>query len=287
MADPFEALREAVEPIEPDPLFTAHLRARLARALALPKGVTVSDLTVDAQLDPPALETAKEGDLAYVSLWVPDGDRAASFFSAVLGWTVAGGTPDPGHARQVEGLSIPHGILGGCERSTLFLCFYVADMAGALKRVREAGGHADGAGAGGPVDCIDNQGARFALFELPGQRARGELNGRLPGDVAYLTLEVEDSAEARAFYGSVLGWRFTPGRVADGWQNDGVVPMVGLHGGNSQATVVPMYRVDDISGAVARVRAQGGTCSDPQQQGYGVTADCVDDQGTRFYLGQL
>jgi predicted enzyme related to lactoylglutathione lyase len=48
-----------------------------------------------------------------------------------------------------------------------------------------------------------------------------------------------------------------------------------------------MYLVDDIGAAVERVRAAGGTASDPERQPYGVTSDCVDDQGTRFYLGQL
>jgi uncharacterized protein len=53
------------------------------------------------------------------------------------------------------------------------------------------------------------------------------------------------------------------------------------------ATAVPMYLVDDIEAAVGRVRAAGGTASDPERQRYGVTSDCVDDQGTRFNLGEL
>jgi predicted enzyme related to lactoylglutathione lyase len=99
-------------------------------------------------------------------------------------------------------------------------------------------------------------------------------------------MEVVDSARARAFYGTVLGWRFNPGRVPDGWQNDGVVPMLGMAGGRSPATVVPMYRVDDIAAAVARVRDRGGTATDPERQAYGLSATCTDDQGTRFYLHQ-
>jgi predicted enzyme related to lactoylglutathione lyase len=47
-----------------------------------------------------------------------------------------------------------------------------------------------------------------------------------------------------------------------------------------------MYQVDDVEAAVALVRGAGGTASDPAVQPYGVTATCVDDQGTRFYLGQ-
>ncbi len=105
--------------------------------------------------------------------------------------------------------------------------------------------------------------------------------------LAYVTMEVEDSSRARAFYGAVLGWRFAAGRVADGWQVEAVEPMVGLSGGHDRATVLPMYRVEDIAAAVARVRAAGGNATDPEAQPYGISATCVDDQGTRFYLGQL
>jgi predicted enzyme related to lactoylglutathione lyase len=96
-----------------------------------------------------------------------------------------------------------------------------------------------------------------------------------------------NAAAARAFYGSVLGWRFEPGRVADGWQVLDVAPMTGLSGGHDRATTVPMYRVDDIATAVQRVRDAGGTATDPEAQPYGTTSACADDQGTRFYLGQL
>ena len=96
-----------------------------------------------------------------------------------------------------------------------------------------------------------------------------------------------DSGRARDFYGAVLGWRFTPGRIADGWQVEGTTPMAGLSGGHAEATTVPMWRVADVRAAVARVRAAGGTASEPRQEPYGLTADCTDDQGTRFSLGQF
>ena len=63
--------------------------------------------------------------------------------------------------------------------------------------------------------------------------------------------------------------------------------MVGISGGHALATTVPMYRVDDIARAVDRVRTAGGTASAPEAQPYGITSTCTDDQGTRFYLGQL
>jgi len=68
---------------------------------------------------------------------------------------------------------------------------------------------------------------------------------------------VGDSTVVRAFYGTVLGRHFNPGRIEDGWGPDGVVPMTGLSAGHERATVVPMYRVDDIHVAVARVRGPG------------------------------
>lgn len=50
------------------------------------------------------------------------------------------------------------------------------------------------------------------------------------GDLAYLTHTVTDTARAQAFYGAVLGWTFTPGRVEDGWHIEGTYPPAGMHG---------------------------------------------------------
>jgi predicted enzyme related to lactoylglutathione lyase len=63
--------------------------------------------------------------------------------------------------------------------------------------------------------------------------------------------------------------------------------MTGLSGGRRQATGVPMWLVEDIAAAVQRVRDAGGTSTEPQRQPYCVMADCTDDQGMHFYLGQL
>lgn len=232
----------------------------------------------------------RPGDLAYVSLWVPDVDRAAAFFGAVLGWAYAPGSGPQG--RQVEGVTPRHGLWGGQERSTLFLCFAVDDVHAAAARVRVAGGRAEAPREepyGLVADCVDDQGLPFAMVQSsagPGGEGVSPTGGR-PGDLAYVVMELVDSARGRAFYGSVLGWRFSPGRTPGGWNVEGVVPMVGMAGGQDRATVVPMYRVGDIAVAVERVRAAGGTATDPERQPYGVSSSCTDDQGTRFYLGEL
>jgi uncharacterized glyoxalase superfamily protein PhnB len=238
----------------------------------------------------PAPTGLRHGDIAYVSLWVPEVERAAVFFEAVLGWRYEpAGAPQ---GRRVEGHRLHHGLWGGVEHATLFCCYAVGDVEMAGARVRAAGG-----AAGEPHDepyglvteCTDAEGTRFALLEPPG----GTVSGRAPtgatveGDVAYVTLEFGDSAGARELYGAVLGWTFAPGGSPDGWQVQDAVPMVGILGGQETATALPMYLVEDVHSAVQRVRAAGGTSTEPETQSYGVTAVCSDDQGTRFYLGQL
>lgn len=234
----------------------------------------------------------RHGDVGYASLWVRDADRAARFFAAVLGWRC-----DPnerGEGWTVTGLTLHHGIHASPTASGLFLCYAVADVAEAIAAVGAAGGAASEPVQepwGATVDCTDVDGLPFAVFAPPGgvarTGARTPANGRLPGDLAYITMLTGGSGPARAFYSSVLGWNWQPGRVADGWGAEDAVPMTGLSGGHDRTFVMPMYRVDDIASAVARVRAFGGTATDPEQQPYGITAECEDDQGTRFYLGQL
>ena len=148
-----------------------------------------------------------------------------------------------------------------------------------------------------PAASVDSSGSTVSegpagvdSSAAPASVARPPLNGEGQGDISYLTLKVPDSARARAFYGSVLGWTFTPGRVDDGWQVASVQPMTGMWGGGDAVevpTMVPMYRVDDIGAAAERVRAAGGTATDPSQEPYGWSSECVDNQGGRFYLGKL
>jgi predicted enzyme related to lactoylglutathione lyase len=230
------------------------------------------------------------GDIGYVSLWVPDVDRAEAFFGSVLGWSFSPGSGTQG--RQVEGATPHQGMWGGVEHNTLFICYVVDDVEAAVARVRAAGGEAQQPADepyGRVANCVDDQGTPFAVFRPPAGLSGPRLaaHGTHQGDLAYITLEVGDSSRTRAFYGAVLGWQFSAGRVDDGWQVSDVRPGTGIHGGQRPPTAVPMYLVDDIGAAVERVRAAGGTASDPERQPYGVSSDCLDDQGTRFSLGEL
>jgi len=107
------------------------------------------------------------------------------------------------------------------------------------------------------------------------------------GDVGYAWLSVPDLDRAVAFYAAVLGWTVGPGSDRQGRHVLGRVPHLGLHGGDPRATLNCCYAVVDVTAAVAKVRAAGGTAGEPLNRPYGLQAQCTDDQGTRFYLGQL
>lgn len=227
----------------------------------------------------------QHGDIGYVSVWTPDAERAAAFYRHVLGWTY------DVERHRVTNTELPTGISAHAGSPTLFCCYAVADVQAARDAIIAAGGsagvirHAD---YGVVLDATDPQGAAFAVYEPSGGQKRPELNGSGPGELAYVTYQVGDSAGFRAFYGRVLGWAFEPGRVDDGWQVVGPHPMAGAAGGNAMPVTVPMWTVSDIDAAVGRVREAGGTVlAEPERQPYGVTAECTDDQGGRFYLGEF
>jgi predicted enzyme related to lactoylglutathione lyase len=233
----------------------------------------------------------RHGDVGYVSLWVRDLDRATRFFSTVLGWGFREGSSSQG--RQVEGAGVHHGLWGGQEAASLFCCFAVEDIAMATEQVRLAGGTAQDPHLepyGLISECTDDQGTDFAVYQPPAG-VSGPAGGPDPvpthGNLVYVVMEVQDGERARDFYRFVLDWQLVPGRSDARWQAQGLSPLVGISGGHLSATNVPMYKVDEISEAVARVRRSGGTATEPEAQPHGIISGCTDDQGTRFYLGQL
>ncbi|OHV04879.1 VOC family protein [Mycobacterium talmoniae] len=233
---------------------------------------------------PEAAATIQHGDIGYVSVWTPDADRAAAFYGQVLGWTY---DPD---SHQVTNTDLPTGIFAAGELATLFCCYAVADLDAARHAIAEAGGKPGQTydfDHGAVLNATDPQGGPFAVYQSSGEQKRPTRNGSRPGELSYVTYHVPDSAGFRDFYGRVLGWTFAPGNVDDGWQIAPVHPMAGVAGGSPQPLTVPMWTVADIGAAVAVVRAAGGTVlQGPVRQPYGLTAECLDDQGGRFYLGE-
>lgn len=109
----------------------------------------------------------------------------------------------------------------------------------------------------------------------------------MAGDLVYFTIGVPDSARGRAFFQGVFGWEFTDGSIPGGFHITGTNPPGGMHSGGSAPGFRPYFQVQDIAGAVERVRALGGTAAEikgsPES---GLYADCRDDQGTEFSMFQ-
>jgi uncharacterized glyoxalase superfamily protein PhnB len=282
---PFRSLARLSTPVEPDPAFAAALRNRLRRALldrpTRPLGDTVSAL------------------IPYLA--VRDARAAMAWYTDALGAQVVG---DPyvmdddriGHAElTVAGARLyladeypEMGLTGpGDGQVSVSLHLTVPDVDAAVERAVQTGAVLSRPISDAPYGrtgvIIDPYGHRWML-QTPAH-ATGPASR--PGDTVYLTLRVPDGARARDFYEAVLGWSAEPGRVPDGWQVQGTSPMTGIAGGATEPVVVPMYAVDDIEVAVAAVRTAGGEAGDIDRQPYGLTAECRDDQGLPFYLGQL
>ena len=105
------------------------------------------------------------GDVGYLTLEVPDGDRAQRFYSSVFGWrTDASGAPGSYH---VSSITPPSGIHGGPETAEFRVYFRVDDIEATAQRVRDAGGEVLSIAnhdSGGNAECVDDQGLRFDLF---------------------------------------------------------------------------------------------------------------------------
>ncbi len=274
MPDPFEALRAPLTPVEPDPDFATALRARVERALSLPEGVIVSQTTLPS---PDATEVAPSqygatGVTPY--LIVSDTWRALEWYVEVLGARRRGeaivmADGRVGHAELELGSSAlfladesPQSHVAaprpGAD-ATVTLVVEMPDVDGAVHRATDAGAEVERAPADNPYGrnavVRDPFGHRWIISAAPEASRAQQLMA--PGDIGYVSLWVPDVDRARAFFGSVLGWSFGPGRAEQGAQVAGVTLHHGLWGGVEHNTLFLCYLVDDVDAAVARVRARG------------------------------
>ena len=291
MTDPLNTLREPITPVDPDPAFAAELRSRLERALLAPQGAPMTT----------TVETPSQTLGCYLA--VNDARSALDFYELAFGARRRG---EPivmddgriGHAELTIGDSVlmladefaEIGLLsprtrGGASQS-LYLRVSEPDAVDVTVRdAVEAGARLERAAAdydyGRNAVVVDPSGHRWMISSAPAATSAPR-----HGDLAYLMYAVADTERARAFYGAVLGWTFTPGRVRDGWQIEGTNPPAGMHGGAPQPRIEPVYHVDDLAAALAAVRNHGGHADEPRQQPYGRIAECIDDQGVHFQLLQ-
>jgi predicted enzyme related to lactoylglutathione lyase len=299
MTDPFEALREPVTPVDPDPYFAGALRLRLTREVFASPGGTMSQQTAATRAEreaawPPTLTP---------SIVVSDARRAMDWYVEVFGaqprgelWVNADGTI--GHAE----VGIGDAVLMFSEASGLWpdvpvrapdspatfshtLHLEVDDVDATTERARRSGASVEREPADQPYGrasvIVDPFGHRWTLLRPPARGTRMR-----QGDVANVTMVARDAHRAKEFYEAVLQVPFSSGHPG-AWRTDETRPPLSiLSPAGAESEVQLSYRVDDIAAAIERVRVAGGRADEPVRRPFGLLAECVDDQGTTFRLWQ-
>ena len=288
MPEPFDALRRPSERVDPDPAFAAELRDNLRRAILNGADMTTTEAPATAEL---------RSLTPYLA--VSDARAALDFYVEVFGAVRRG---DPiimedgriGHAELAIGdavlmLAEEYPEIGHVASSEggASVRVEVSDVDGSVARALELG-----ATLIRPV--TESPYGRGGSFRDPfGQRwlvsqAASTVSAKPSrhGEAMYFTFQIPDAEPAKAFYGAVLGWQFSPGSTPDAWGFTGTgLPDGGLWGGpDRQVGWKMMYGVDNLTAALTRVREQGGQTGEVETHPYGTTADCTDNQGIEFWL---
>jgi len=299
VTDPFEALREPVTPVDPDPDFAGRLRQRLTREVFASQGGTMSQPTTAVQVErapawPPTLTP-------YIV--VADARRAMDWYVEVFGAQRRGepivnadgtiGHAEVGLGDAVLMFSEPSGLwpdvpVRAPDSPTTFshsLHLEVDDVDGTTERARRNGAAVEREPAdqfyGRRAAIVDPFGHRWILLRPPAGATRLR-----QGDVANVTMTARDSQRAMRFYEAVLQVPFSEGRPG-AWRTSETAPPLSIRSSpGAEPEVQLSYRVDDIAAAVERVRTAGGRADEPARQPYGLVSECVDDQGTTFRLWQ-
>ena len=311
MTDPFEALREPVTPVDPDPGFAGRLRQRLTREVFASPGGTMSQQTtvIRAEREPDWSPTLTP----YIV--VSDARRAMDWYAEVFGaqrrgdlYVNADGTI--GHAE----VGIGDAVLMFSEASGLWpdvpvrapdspatfshsLHLEVDDVDASTERARRGGASVEREPTDQPYGrgavIVDPFGHRWMLLRPPARAGLARPAGpdRPPGglrqgDVANVTIVARDAGRAKEFYQAVLRVPFSPAHPGTWRTGETRPPLSILPSAGAEPEVQLSYRVDDIAAAVERVRAAGGRAGEPVRRAFGLSAECADDQGATFRLWQ-
>jgi uncharacterized glyoxalase superfamily protein PhnB len=323
MTDPFDVLRIDDTPLDPRPEFAAELRQTLATALENTMTDTDATPTTSnaAGVSSP---TQTQTITAYISVRNAAAALAfyAEAFGAVELSRLVGDDGRIGHAEITIGSSklmladeYPEIDSVGPETRGGPTCAFTIDVpdadasfaravaAGAIIErpvadqfhgnrmgwVRDPFGHRWTLST--PIAHFDRAGYATASKQEGYELIEGhQLKKHDTGDLFYFTLQVHDLVKAQAFFGSVLGWEFPDPDEQSAHHQAHIANISAPPGGIAQvepggSTRAQLYFVvDDIHGAVVKVRELGGHADAPVLYDSGWSADCVDDQGTTFNL---
>ena len=114
----------------------------------------------------------------------------------------------------------------------------------------------------------------------------------MAGEPSFFEIGVGDVERAKVFYGELFGWELEPGPSGGAVITTPGLPG-GMHGGDEGASPYLFFKVDDLDGAIAKVRELGGEADvmpgseDSEAETisqFGRFALCKDDQGSAFGL---
>ena len=108
-----------------------------------------------------------------------------------------------------------------------------------------------------------------------------------PPPLSLVEFPADDPERARRFWAELLDLELhaRDARDGDGWQTRSDGPAVGVHArgrGPGDSFSLPYFVVSDLDGALARVRALGGSVVHPGER----WAICKDSEGSPFGLSQ-
>ena len=103
--------------------------------------------------------------------------------------------------------------------------------------------------------------------------------------LSLIEFPADDPQRARRFWGELLGAELEAraGTEGEGWQTRSQASPVGVHArgaGPGDSFSLPYFEVEDLPGALARVKALGGSVVHPGER----WAICKDTEGSPFGL---
>jgi predicted enzyme related to lactoylglutathione lyase len=251
------------------------------------------------------VSTHPAGTCCWVELGTTDQAAAKPFYGELFGWTMDDSPIGPGETYTIlkrNGLDVG-GLytLRAEDRArgvpTHWLVYFaVDDVDAATPRVAALGGRVvDGpldAGSNGRMTvAADTEGAKFALWQA--KEHSGAKIAQEDGALSWTELATHDADRARAFYGSIFGWRFeertapeTPYGFA--WLGDhmvaGLFPLEGAPMQHVPAHWMIYFRVAQCDGRAEWVAAHGGriVVAPTDVPGWGRFSVLQDPQGGMF-----
>ena len=128
---------------------------------------------------------------------------------------------------------------------------------------------------------VDPFGHRWMLLRPPARATRLR-----QGDVANVTMVAPDAHRAKKFYEAVLQVPFSPAHPG-AWRTGETRPPLGIvspEGAEPGCSCPTASTTSPLRSSGCR--AAGGRADEPARRPFGLSAECVDDQGATFRLWQ-